>query len=52
MSDYTLFHENEYVPCLGSMLLFFGRLRGEKILLKKIIIKQKENTLWLCSYMY
>ena len=50
MSDYTLFYENEYVLSRAGCSYFFCRLKGEKILLKKIIIKQKEKSVWLCSY--
>lgn len=43
MSDYALFHKNEYVLCLDWMLLFFCRPKGEKILLKNDYYKTKRK---------
>ena len=43
MSDYALFHKNEYVLCLGWMLLFFCRLKCQKILLKRDYYKTKRK---------
>lgn len=43
MSDYTLFYENEYVLSRPGCSYFFCRLKGEKILDKRLLSNKKKR---------